>query len=278
MALFLIGCSPQPAPGSSGDAGSDGGATIRLHVEPYTLAPGAETVECVALSPYSPAMHLAGYDVRERFGMHHMTLYSGACDGAMVPLFLVQRQHESATMGNGAPEYVDATLEVPAGTIVAKVHALNATPEPVTIEAWIDLRTRNEATMPVSLLSLSAGNEKMAVPAHSKQTYHAAMVAPRDVTVLQLVGHTHSHTTEQRASVGSRQVYSSRNWSEPTPVWFTSQTAPLIIRKGETLSWECDIDNTTDAILGYAERVDTAEMCNLTGLVLGPTPWLGGVP
>lgn len=257
---------------------------IQLHTEPYTLAPGDESVVCQVLDPAHAALLLSAYEVSERFGVHHLTLYYGApgvkdpCASSMQPVFLAQQRHVRTELSGGAPEYQGATLAIPAGTFVAKIHAVNTTDAPVTIEAWLNLETSETTTVPLSFLSLTAGATTLAVPAHTAQTFSASVSAPADVTIVQLAGHTHSHTTEQRASYGGKRVYVSDVWEEPATAWFNSTTAPLVVRKATPLSWECDINNTTDATLRVAERVDTAEMCNLTGFVRGAAGWAAAMP
>jgi hypothetical protein len=39
----------------------------------------------------------------------------------------------------------------------------------------------------------------------------------------------------------------------------------LDIQTGDTLEWECEIENTTKDTLHFANQLNTAEMCNLFG-------------
>jgi hypothetical protein len=239
-------------------------------VATYLLAPGGETLTYKVVEASHPDMFVNSYEVSERSGMHHLAFYTGTPgipDGAKAvinpALFLAQVAHESTTMGNGAPEYADAAFKAGAGSFVVAVHAINETPEPMLIEAWINLHT---VAIPGTLLlplQLSGG-QAMAVPPHAKETIKAGVLAP-DENIVQLVGHFHAHTTEERAFLAGKQFYSTTTWLEPTVAWFTSLTAPLHITSGAELSWECDVDNTTDATLRYANAVQTAEMCNLVG-------------
>lgn len=304
--LFVVACGSSANGGAPGAESTDGGSPapiptteptadagpeltppasgVQLHTTPYVLAPGDETVVCQVLSSSHPTMNLSAYEVSERVSMHHLTLYYGPpnvvdpCNGELQPIFLAQAKRARTDLSGGAPEYAGATLEIPAGTFVAKIHAINTTTEPATIEAWINLETLATATLPLAALSLSAGQTTLAVPPHTAQTFKASATAPADVTILQLVGHTHSHTTEERASYGGKTIYTDDTWEEPTPAWFTSRTAPLVIKKGTVISWGCDINNTSDATLRYAERAITAEMCNLTGFVRGPVGWAASSP
>ena len=82
-------------------------------------------------------------------------------------------------------------------------------------------------------------------------------------------------------------VYQSYSWSDPINAEFDSvhQNPPLssktndgavsgllTIQRGESVSWECDVDNQLDTSLAFANQAYTAEMCNVFGFV---TPGLG---
>jgi hypothetical protein len=118
----------------------------------------------------------------------------------------------------------------------------------------------------------------MAIPAHTATTYSGAASPLKDMTIVAMASHTHAATTEERASYGGSVVYRSDNWEEPTEGYFNSTTAPLVVKAGTTLSWACDINNTTDGVLRYSDHALTAEMCNLTGFVKGTTPWAVAAP
>lgn len=259
-------------------------AGIQLHTTPFVMQPGEENVVCQVLSTAHPAMNLSSFEVSERFGMHHMTLYYGPagasdpCVSALYPIFLAQQQHVSSDLSGGAPEYRGAFLKIPEGTFVVKIHAMNNTDQPATIEAWINLETLPTSGPQLSFLSLSAGSLKMNVPAHTASTYKASVAPPSDTTIVQMIAHTHSHTKEERATYDGRRIYTSSNWEDAPEVRYNSLTAPLVVKAGTALEWECDIDNTLDTPLVYAELVDKGEMCNLFGLVSGPNAWIAGAP
>ncbi len=164
-------------------------------------------------------------------------------------------------------------LTVAEGSFIIQAHALNTSNEAKTIEAWINLETVDSA-IPVTWLSLSAGHT-MNVPAHSSQTIKASASEFNTGKILQLVGHFHSHTTEERVSYNGNEIYHSSNWQEPDVEWFRPT---LDVPIGGTFAWECDIDNTTDKPLRFANEVYTAEMCNLVGFIVGTKPWAASLP
>jgi hypothetical protein len=50
-----------------------------------------------------------------------------------------------------------------------------------------------------------------------------------------------------------------------TPNSDGAHTGLLTLQAGDTISWECDVDNTTDQPLRFADLAYTAEMCNVFG-------------
>jgi hypothetical protein len=44
-----------------------------------------------------------------------------------------------------------------------------------------------------------------------------------------------------------------------------------MLNPGDTLEWECDVNNTSDAPLRFANEAYTAEMCLLAGAYIYPT-------
>jgi hypothetical protein len=316
--LLVIGCS-NPSATASPDAhdaatGTDAAPSsafaplsppangVQIHIGPddltdpdaaaaWLIAPGDEWLHCVDPGTAHGALNVTAYEIQERPGIHHLTFMVGkAGDAPPIPttctpfagsqLFVAQRAHDHTDLSGGAPEYQGAALQVPAGTWLAEIHALNTSNTPLPLEFWINLETTETPRVPLQWLSLSGGHT-MAVPPHTQQTVTAsATTTYYPQTIIQLVGHTHSHTTEERATFGGETIYSDTNWAEPTPVWFTSLTHPLTVPKGGSLEWACDINNDSDATLRFGNQAYKMEMCNLIGFI-APTagvvkPWAAG--
>jgi hypothetical protein len=249
----------------------------------FLIAPGDETLSYEIVSPLHAAMLIESYDVSERTGMHHLAFYNGAtgkpnATAALInpAIFLTQVPTESVAFDQGAPELAGAALKVPAGSFVIAAHAINMTDRPQLVEAWVNLHTVASTVRPISPLQM-AGGAGMTVPAHTKQTIRASVVAGHAIDILQITGHFHAHTTEERVAVDGAQKYSTSSWSEPSVSWFTSKTAPLHVPSQGVLSWECDVDNTTNAVLRWSNAVMTGEMCNVVGFVVGPETWTARV-
>jgi len=115
------------------------------------------------------------------------------------------------------------------------------------------------------------------------------------VRVFQMNGHSHAHTETftvwRRPEAGERElVYKSFDWAEPDELTYNSTVVNqppneatkadgglsglFMLNPGDTLEWECDVNNTTDAPLRFANEAYTAEMCLLAGAYVSETSGL----
>ena len=255
-------------------------------VAPYMLAPGEEITECAIVLPSHPQLWIASYEASERSGFHHLTVFTAAantplptanpCTGATTNIFLIQSAHEDRDVTHGAPEYAGAAFGADAGAFVMQIHAINSTEAPMMREVWLNLHTVASTDKPLTWVSVSGGHT-MAVPPQTKQTIKSS-AAPVGYarTLVELSGHMHAHSTEMRASFDGKLIYSTRTWAEPDSTWYTSNgVGAVTIPAGQPLTWECDVNNDTDATLRFGNQVQTAEMCNLFGIIAGVKPWAG---
>ena len=140
----------------------------------------------------------------------------------------------------------------------------------------------------------------MNVPAHTEQMITAGpatqptMPDGQKVRILGFTGHVHAHTTHEvvylnHASGGKDLIYETYDWQEPLIAQFDSvhtnakpgiaplsdgaYSGDLFLEPGDTISWQCDVNNTTDQSLKFADLAYTAEMCNVFGFF---APGTGG--
>jgi hypothetical protein len=99
----------------------------------------------------------------------------------------------------------------------------------------------------------------------------------------------------QRAGETTKtQVFEDYNWTEPTVFRFnsaTTNTAPdptakvpganingvYNVSRGDTFSWECEVENKRNVTLTFSDKAYDGEMCNVFGMYAAdnPTdPWL----
>lgn len=196
----------------------------------------------------------------------------------------------------GAPEYSGAGEGLDANADVAfYVSMWNRTDAPILEEAWLNgVYAKEPVTMEIAPITW-LGGLAMNVSPHKNLTVHAggsagmnmtSCVAPAETSLIALVGSTGSHTTHMAAYLepagASRSlIYESFDWSAPVRLYYdsavrnpsptrSSRTAGgpsgiLALHPGDAVSWECEIDNTTDGALTYSDDPSTGEICNFYG-------------
>jgi len=197
-----------------------------------------------------------------------------------------------------APEDEGLARFIPAGSMVSfQMHYVNNQTEPLLREAWVNLYRMDESEATQKLQSVFVvGDFAVNVPPRSRQTttelFTPTLSEP--TRIFQLNGHSHAHTesfTVYRIRGAERElVYQSFDWAEPDILTFNSvvenplpnpaaksdggMTGPFVLQPGDQLEWSCDVNNTTDAALRFANEAYTAEMCLLAGSYVSNTPRL----
>ncbi|HVW27419.1 MAG TPA: hypothetical protein VHC69_18775 [Polyangiaceae bacterium] len=194
-----------------------------------------------------------------------------------------------------------AYQDLPNTSVAMETHYINTGGDPILREVWINLIYEDPATVKNKIDSVFwIGGLGMNVPPYSKQTITAGPAMPptppagQSIRILGLTGHVHAHTTHEsvwlsHASGDKELIYETYNWSDPLIASYdsahvnpkpglssNSDGAPsgdLILQAGDSVSWECDVDNTTGASLKFADLAYTAEMCNVFGFF---APGTGG--
>jgi hypothetical protein len=174
-----------------------------------------------------------------------------------------------------------------------QLHYVNTRDETVMREAWINLTYRDEADVTDALNTIFlVGDLAVAVPAQTRQTTALSYTPelPEETRIFELTGHSHAHT--ERVSIFKNRdtpdellMYESYNWSEPAVLRFNSvidnpapdptglsdggTTGPLFLEPGDSVDFECEVNNTTDQVLHFANEAYTAEMCLAIGAYVG---------
>ena len=173
--------------------------------------------------------------------------------------------------------------------IALNAHFVNTGDKPALREAWVNLYYTDAAKVtaiaaPVFLI----GGIGMEVHPRTRQLIKASAVAKQDLRLVWLFGHFHAHTQRfsayiKRPSSAERElVYETYDYADPAYIYYSSVTqtaAPnrdakisggsnglLEIKAGDTIEWECDVENNDDIVLRWANEIQTAEMCSLFGL------------
>jgi hypothetical protein len=199
--------------------------------------------------------------------------------------------------GKYAPENVGIGRALPANKLVRfEMHAFNATDKPVLREAWANVYYMDKADVKqwVSDVGLYGGLSYATAP-HTHEVMRNKLTVTDSSRWISIWGHGHSHLkrfSAWRNRGGERTVLlEDFDWQHPTTLVFdtiTTNPAPdemnktvggasgiVELQKGDTLEWECEVDNTTDHTLRYVNLVDGGEMCNLFGEYIGKGGGIG---
>jgi len=197
-----------------------------------------------------------------------------------------------------APEDEGLARFIPAGSMVSfQMHYVNNDSVPLLREAWVNLYRMDEAEVTQKLQSVFVvGDFAVNVPPQTRRTttelFSPTLTEP--TRVFQLNGHSHAHSesfTVYRIRGAQRDlIYQSFDWAEPDVLTFNTvvknsppdavakrdggMTGLLTIQQGDQLEWSCDVNNTTNAALRFANEAYTAEMCLLAGSYVSNTPRL----
>jgi hypothetical protein len=183
-----------------------------------------------------------------------------------------------AEAGNGIINELPAggAFHVPAGAqFVMNVHVLNAGAAALDTQAVVNLYYGDASLTP--LTSFYVTGVDLNVAPHSKGSYDASCVAPRDFSAVRLLGHMHEWGTRSMITLddgsGPQTFYDkpgAADFSYNPPGIDYPTSAPLVIKKGTKITTHCEYDNTTDKPLTFP-----TEMCAAFGYLVGSEPEFG---
>lgn len=275
---------PVPAPPDAAVAAPAPRITYSFHYGPQTVLPGEEGVMCADVPGPDHDAWIRGWHIRMHFA-HHVNIWkrtSGTpfaaptkClnggNGMGTGLFGAT-QPDVTQFLDEAPEYKGAYIKFAPGLdFIADVHYLNSTDKPVEATVDIDFYEAEEHTTPIGGFSLSAAKSLLVPPMTTKTLTYTGASPTADLSVLSMTAHVHAHNVSTRFFVNDAEVYRSDDWASPLVKPFNSlHNGKLVIKPTDTISWSCEIANTTSANLRWANEVETGEMCNIFGLAIGP--------
>jgi hypothetical protein len=277
--------------------------------EPYVIQPGTENVLCYLARVPEGGFYYLRQENRMRSGSHHMLIGlvpdEGQPEGPVACTFSDRVGSISGSQtprrdfpDELAPEDAGLARYLPAGAMAAfQMHYVNTGKVPLLREAWINLYRLDESAVKQRLQDVFlVADRGVNVPPQTRQsttlTFEPSLSAP--TRIFQLNAHMHAHTetfTVWRLRGEQRElVYKSFDWAEPDELTYNTvvdNPAPddaagtdggssglLYIEPGDRLEWTCDVNNTTEEPLRFANEAYTAEMCLLAGSYVSDTPGL----
>jgi hypothetical protein len=276
-------------------------------VAAYLVAPGEENVRCFA-APVTEGGYYIRQQNRMRPGSHHMlinletggTVTGASCDiGSSVGSVPGSQTPSRDFPSELGPEDAGLARFVPPEATAAafQLHYVNSGDTTLLREAWVNLYWMPESEVAQRLQGIFlVGDLSANIPAYTRQTT-TLQFTPQltsSTRVFAMNGHSHAHTESftvwRVRGTESELIYQSFDWAEPDELTFNTvvqNPAPdpvaltdggvsglLYLEPGDTLRWACDVNNTTDQALRFANEAYTAEMCLLAGAYISDTAGL----
>jgi len=272
-------------------------------VAKYLIKPGEEFNSYAIVNiPTTQDRYFAYVKISMRPGSHHLinNLIAGhpsegflprgtGCDGESLGSFIGTQNLilESPPQGIPAAENVGLGRKLPGNaSICQNYHRYNTTEAPALSEIWYNIWfiEEKEITQKASGVSINAG-PRQPIPARSRQSLTATSMVSGDGRIISLFGHRHSHTERFAVWLNDGLVYDSWDWEESRVFNYDSITqnpppAPdkrtdgavsgvLNVKRGDKIKIQCDVNNTSDQALRFANELNTGEMCILFGSSVG---------
>ena len=296
------------AGGTTGVAGSGAGGTtttptnpqsITFQMDNFQVNPGGEFYKCQDF-PNTFGGNIAILESKSEMaaGSHHMFVFrlsSGGFYGGTPNLGAGNTKGPLVDCPSGGTDlhpFVHAAqtptqeFTYPAGlgqafnsdeTVRIMVHYLNTTSDP--IQATLKVSMQYVGADKVQDLAASVFLNAVGIkvpPGTSTQGFTYQL--PADIKLLAASGHmhrrgTHFVGTAVTPDAKTTSLYSTNDWSEPTPAAFNP---PIALPGGTSIHWACTYANDTGKTLKFGESATTNEMCIFTGTYY-PAPGGGGI-
>ena len=279
-------------------------------VMPFLMDPGNEADECYFKKTVNEKdIYYFVWELSGRPGTHHIintTLTAdqpdgfGQCAGGVTgdgagggSLGGASRAHMPPQPV--APENEHLGILVPAHTQVQHdMHYFNVTDKTILREFWmnvyyVDPSQVKETPNRIAGLGGVGWNFNPIQPG-THQVFKYECAVDTDGRIIQLLGHTHAHGIRETAYIRNaagdhKKVFEQYDYLTPAifnydslamnPDFSDSQPGAysgiLKVSAGDTLEWECEINNDSMTALRYVNQVQTGEMCNIWGGSVGPT-------
>ena len=172
------------------------------------------------------------------------------------------------------------------------LHHINTSDQPVLREAWVNVWYMDEkdVTQKMQGLAASGSPKDVSIPAHMRTILNYRCDVQSDSRIITMNGHRHAHTDRfsiwvKKQSGAVINAYESFNWQDmPTYQYDSVSTNPapdvgkqgdgassgeLKVSQGDEVHFMCDINNTLDVPLKFANEAIDGEMCILFGTYVG---------
>jgi hypothetical protein len=266
----------------------------QITTEPYVVPPGTEVDLCTVIRMEPNGDERFSWIKRMESlvsqGTHHMNIFIGQfsfldgylgegsaeaalgvplgqypCDELSVmesafPVFPSQRQNQQILM----PPGVAIPMPVPL-VLIASHHYINATQEPVKINAALNMEAVSGDTVD-NVAGLVFDTAPTNIPAGLRKVEKATCIFERDVEMVLVSTHNHqwtecatlNHYDGQSQSIATEPFYVNKNWDQPPILNF--EVGEYSMRAGDGVHFACHYNNYTDRLL-VNDGTASGEMC-----------------
>jgi hypothetical protein len=268
----------------------------------FILAPNSEINDCYYLKTSNTTdQYVSGYQFNMRPGSHHIIMNVNSmaqADGFATcqandqtpGLLGASETPEVNELTDPAPENQGLAVKIPANSqAVVNFHVINTTAKPLLREAWLNYFYIDPSEVKgIRGNVFLVGGLSFQITPGTNTTYQYSCSPNRPVRILSLAAHMHAHTTRLtmwKVTAGqANMVYESYDWANPVAFFYDSvhkntmpnrtaqipgaTTGPMTLQPGDSIQWECAVDNTSDVTLTFRNEVYTGEMCIVGGTMV----------
>ena len=238
---------------------------------PFVLMPGQEVFKCQDFAnPFGGVdTDLQAFQSVMTPGSHHMLLFyqDGAGDVPLndCPALQFQTLPYAAQSPENAIVYPDGIGGRMPGTqgFHMQMHYLNSSMAPMTVQVKIALyKAVPQAVKQHAGVFFLNNVSGIHVPAKSVQTVTASYTFKQPVKFIYGTAHMHKYDNNLVATMGGKTLFQTESWDAPP---FTKYLPELDVPAGSTVTWSCEVNNTTATKLTFGESALTNDMCIFTG-------------
>jgi hypothetical protein len=175
------------------------------------------------------------------------------------------------------------------------LHHINTSNSPVLREVWVNIWfiDDKEVTAPMSSFAATGNPADMAIAPHRSVKLEYKCSAAADSRLISMYGHDHAHNERfgvwiVRSGGEKQSIYESFHWDDIPVYPFDSVSmnpqpdltgridgawsGQLLIHARDEIHFQCEINNTSDQMLGFRNETFTGEMCILFAAYTGANP------
>lgn len=264
----------EPADGGLAAPEASRGVQLGLKVE---VEPGKEVVVCRELVlPGDAAIAVGKLEHASSPGTHHVHAYRSSTPADQVSPDVFPCGDLAGPVVYTAQKDADSTrfhpgvgVEFARGEVVRlELHYLNT--QTTTTEAELRLNLwYADGPITAEAGSFFMGDNDLAIAAHGTATARMHCEIPADISITSILPHVHMHGTGERIYVSGtgldlpKLLVESKGYGDLETRYFDD--APIQIKAGQALDFECDFHNDTEHGLVEGSSTTSAEMCMLLG-------------